>query len=80
MKAEFVMFHCYNKKKNFHDAKDCTGSFGMTVTRGLDSESLLSLCYKYIPCSTVYIKFNRTSVDFGSVDTSIELEEMKNEF
>jgi len=76
MKAEFVMFHCYNKKRNFHDTKDCTASFGMTVTRGLDAESLLSLCSKFVPYSTVYIMFNRSTEHRGSVDRSIEIVEM----
>jgi len=77
MKTEFVMFHCYNKKKDFHDHKDCVGSFGMRVGEGIDSVGMLALIIKYVPFSTLYITFQRSLGETNLDDLPIEIEEVK---
>jgi len=75
MKTEFVMFHCYDEKKKFHDDDDCTVSFGLICPAGLNDVGLYSLCFKYVPESTVYIKFTRSEPRGCDVDFPVEIEE-----
>jgi len=77
MKTKFVMFHCYNKRKDFFDHKDCVGSFGMRVDEGTDSVGLLNLINKYVPLSTVYITFKRSLGATYVNNLPIEIEEVK---